>query len=679
MEHIKKIMAAACIAIVLLPGCTRTPDRKPAIDIANMDLAVKPGVDFFEYANGTWMKNTKMPEDKSSYGSFHILIEENDRIIKGILERASAKKDSPKGSSWQKVGDFFASGMDSIAIEAQGIKPIQEDINRITAIGTPTDLQKELARMHTCFMSPLFFCYAYQDSKKSDTILINMMQSGLGLPDRDYYVENDARSAEIRKDYIDHLKAIFLLTGYTDGDATKAAQQVMDFETRLAKVTHTRLERRDPFLTYNKVSLADMQKLSPAIDWNAYFTDLGIAVPQDFIIDNPRFFGELSLMVKEIPMENWKNYLTWNVINQYANYLSKAFVDQNFEFYSKKLSGKVQNRPRWQRVANSADFAIGELIGQIFVEENFPPEAKQRMLNLINNLKLAYRERIQNLAWMSDVTKQKALEKLDAMMVKVGYPDKWKDYSLLEINRNSYVANIRNAARFNFRLNMDKLGKPVDKTEWLMTPQTVNAYYNPTTNEIAFPAGILQPPFFNLYADDAVNYGAIGVVIGHEMSHGFDDQGRYYDTNGNLTDWWTKEDSEKFKELTHVLVDQYSRFVAIDSLHLNGELTLGENIADNGGLTMSYVAYQKSLAGKSKPAPIDGFTDDQRFFLSYANVWRQIIRDKELMRDVKEDVHSPGRFRVNGAVFNIPAFYKAFEISPEDPLYISEDKRANIW
>jgi putative endopeptidase len=301
------------------------------------------------------------------------------------------------------------------------------------------------------------------------------------------------------------------------------------------------------------------------------------------------------------------------------------------------------------------------------------------MLDLIGNLKLGYRERIQNLAWMSDATKQKALEKLDAMMVKVGFPDKWKDYSSLEINRNSYVANIRNAAMFNFRLNMDKLGKPVDRTEWLMTPQTVNAYYNPTTNEIAFPAGILQPPFFNLYADDAVNYGAIGVVIGHEMSHGFDDEGRNFDKEGNLTDWWTKEDSDKFKELTQILVEQYSRFIAIDTLHLNGELTLGENIADNGGLTMSYLAYQKSLAGKAKPAPIDGFTDDQRFFLSYANVWRQIIRDKELMRDVKEDVHSPGRFRVNGAVFNIPEFYKAFEISPEDPLYIPEGKRAKIW
>lgn len=670
-----------CFALVtaVTTSCTKQEKVKPAFDVSYMNQTVKPGVDFFSYANGTWLKNTKMPDDKPRYGSFDILREENDHILKNIFEQAAAKTDAPKGSSWQKVSDFFASGMDTANIEKLGYEPIKEDINIIAAIKSTQDLQVELVKLHKQYIVPLFIPYAGQDNKNSEVIVINLMQGGLGLPDRDYYLSNDPRSTEIRKDYVEHLKSMFALINYTPEQADKAAQQVMSLETRLASATQTRLEQRDPYLTYNKVTLAELQKLSPKIDWKGYFAGLGIEVPADLVIDNPKFYTEISKMLKEIPVEEWNNYYTWNVVNRYASYLSSAFVDKDFDFYSRKLSGNNSNKPRWQRVANNVSSSIGEIVGQIFVEQNFPPQAKQKMVDLIANLKLAFKDRINNLTWMSDTTKKKALEKLETMVVKVGYPDKWKDYTALDITRDSYAANIKRSAEFSFRDNMSKLGKPVDRTEWAMTPQTVNAYYNPSMNEIVFPAGILQHPFFTLNADDAINYGGIGVVIGHEMTHGFDDQGRNFDKNGNLTNWWTKEDSEKFNALTQILVDQYDRFIAIDSIHLDGKLTLGENIADYGGLTMSYLAYRKSLVGKSEPAKIDGFTADQRFFLSYGNIWRQIIRDKELMRRVKEDVHSPGNFRVNGALFNIPEFYNAFKVDPNDPLFVAEDKRAKIW
>ncbi len=676
----KTYLFACCVAsAIAFTNCAKQDKGKPALDTSNMDLTVKPGEDFNAFANGTWIKNAKMPDDKSRYGAFDILKEENDLLVKQIFEKAYQKTDAPKGSSWQKVGDFFASGMDTINIEKQGYEPIKGELQRIADIQSTEDLQKEIIALHQQYVTPLFIPYAGQDQKNTEVIVVNLYGGGLGLPDRDYYLNEDPRSAEIRKDYVEHLKAMFTLLEYTPEQATQVADQIMKFETRLAKVTFTRLEQRNPYLTYNKVTMEEMQKLAPNFDWKNYFAGIGIDVPADFVIDNPKFYTEISKMQKEVSLDEWKNYLTWNVVNQYSSYLSSAFENQNFEFYSRKLSGKEVNIPRWQRVSNTANFAIGEIVGQIFVEENFPPAAKEKMVALIGNLKLAFKDRITNLTWMGDSTKAKALEKLETMVVKVGYPDKWKDYSNLDITRDSYAENIKRASEFSFRENMSKIGKPVDRTEWGMTPQTVNAYYNPLMNEIVFPAGILQPPFFNMNADDAVNYGAIGVIIGHEMTHGFDDQGRNFDKNGILTDWWSKEDSEKFNQLTQPLVVQYNNFVAIDSLHLDGNLTLGENIADYGGLTISYLAFQKSLNGKEAPKNIDGYTANQRFFLSYANVWRQIIRDKELMRRVKEDVHSPGKFRVNGALFNIPEFYEAFEINPNEALYIAPEKRAKIW
>jgi putative endopeptidase len=453
----------------------------------------------------------------------------------------------------------------------------------------------------------------------------------------------------------------------------------MDIETRLAKASLTRLERRDPNKKYNKISLNDMQLLCTNFNWTIYFSSIGVEKPSDIVIDNPHFFKEISLVLQDVTTEKLKTYLIWTLINRFSPYLSSPFVNQQFDFYGKVLSGNEVNKPRWERVANSANSAISELVGQIFVEENFPPEAKQKMVKLVANLKSAFRERLQNLLWMSDQTKERAIAKLDAMNVKVGYPDKWRDYSNLSIDRDCYAANIKRGYAFSFRRNMAKLGKPVDRNEWFMSPQTVNAYYSSTMNEIVFPAAILQPPFFNLYADDAVNYGAIGMVIGHEMTHGFDDQGRKYNLNGNLEDWWEPQDSEKFTALTQTIIDQYESFIAIDNMNLNGKLTLGENLADYGGLTIAYHAFQKALKGKPESKPIDGFTPEQRFFLSYANIWKQLIRDQELMRRVKEGPHSPGIFRVNGALFNINEFYDAFEIKPTDPLYRSPEVRPTIW
>jgi putative endopeptidase len=608
-----------------------------------------------------------------------MLQEDNNKILKGILEKAAAKENTPKGSNWQKVGDFFASGMDTTTIEIKGLDPIRSDLERIKNITSSNDLLIEIANLHAIRVSPIFNVYAGQDRKNTTEIILNLSQGGLGLPDRDYYLSDDQRSKEIRNEYFNHVKKVFNLLGLPEESAKESAAIIIEIETRLAQVSYTRVERREPNKTYNKVSLQEMQLICPSFNWDAYFSSTGVDTPTEFVIDNPNFFKEVSNMLTDTPLDSWKAYLSWNLTNRFSPYLSTAFVDQQFDFYGRILSGNEVNKPRWERVSSSANIALGELIGQVYVEENFPPEAKTKMEELVANLKAVYRERIQNITWMSDLTKERALEKLDGMNVKVGYPDKWKDYSNYDVERDCYALNMKKAMAFNFRENMNKIGKPVDRSEWFMTPQTVNAYYSPTMNEVVFPAAILQPPFFNLDADDAVNYGAIGMVIGHEMTHGFDDQGRKYNKDGNLEEWWETEDSEKFNELTQTIIDQYESFVAIGDMNLNGKLTLGENIADYGGLIIAYHALQKSMKGDNRPEPIDGFTPEQRFFLSYANVWRQVIRDQELMRRVKEDPHSPGLFRVNGAVFNINEFYEAFDIDPNDKLYRAPEVRPTIW
>ncbi|MFP4557633.1 MAG: M13 family metallopeptidase [Bacteroidales bacterium] len=660
-------------------SCKTTKKETPAFDVSQMDTTVPPGYDFYAYANGNWLKSNKIPDDKSSYGSFDILQEENNNALKTILERAANKKNAPEGSSWQKVGDFYKSGMDTSAIEIKGLDPIRGFLDQIDAISNTADLQNQLAELHAMRVSPLFNISVRQDRKNSTEMMVYLSQGGLGLPDRDYYLSDDSRSEEIRNEYYDHLKSNFNLLGYPEEEAKRSASAVMDIETQLAEVSYTRLERRDPTRTYNKITSQEIQYISPKVNWNDYFKNIGIDTPAEFVIDNPDFFKEISQLLNNITINNWKDYLTWNVVNGFSPYLSSAFVNQQFSFYGTILSGNEKNRPRWQRVSGSANMAIGELVGQVFVEENFSPEAKTKMEELVANLKSAYRKRMKQLTWMSDVTKQRALAKLEAMNVKIGYPDKWKDYSDLKIVNDCYATNMINARAFSFRENMNKLGEPVDRTEWFMTPQTVNAYYSSTMNEIVFPAAILQPPFFNLNADDAVNYGAIGMVIGHEMTHGFDDQGRKSDKDGNLTDWWEPEDEEKFNELTQTIIDQYDAFEVINGMTINGKLSLGENIADYGGLTIAYHALQKSMEGKPRPEPIDGFSPEQRFFLSYANIWKQLNRDQALMRKVKEGPHSPNPYRVNGAVFNINEFYDAFEVNPSDPLYRAPEVRPTIW
>ncbi len=649
-----------------------------AIDSADMDFSVKPGDDFYDYACGNWLKKNPIPDEFSRYGAFEMLAESNAKMLRTLFEEAAKNKGAKKGSEDQKIGDFYASGMDTARIEAEGIKPLQKDLDKIDAIRDFAGVQTELAYLHSIGIRPLFNLYAGQDEKNSNMIICNLYQGGLGLPDRDYYTSDDARSKEIRGEYVKHIEKMLALAGLAADKANNAASRIMAFETKLAKASFTNLQLRDPIKNYNKMPVKELVTLSPAIDWNKYFTAIGLNSLATVNVCQTPFFKEMGKIARETSIDDWKLYLRWNLINETAYFLSSNFVNEHFNFYGTALSGTTKLKDRWKRVLAQTSSSLGEAVGKKYVEKYFPAKAKQRMLELVGNLKKSLKERIQNLAWMSDQTKQKAVEKLQKMNVKIGYPDKWIDYSSLDISRDSYVKNVLAAENFMFRRDIAKIGKPVDRAEWGMTPQTVNAYYSPNMNEIVFPAAILQPPFFYMDGDDAVNYGGIGVVIGHEMTHGFDDQGRQYDAYGNLNDWWTKEDAEKFTGMIQPLIDQFSNYVAIDDIKIDGKLTIGENIADFGGLTVSYNALTKAKNGK-EPAKIDGFTADQRFFLSYANVWKNNIRDKELMKRVKEDVHSPGKFRTIGGVANIPAWYKAFDVKPGDKNYIAPEKRANIW
>lgn len=656
-------------------------EQEPAINIAYMDTTVSPGMDFFEYVNGGWMAANPIPNDKTRYGAFDELIEKNREKLKSLILDAVNDKNAPEGSNKKKIGDFYASGMDSVKRNQEGTKELQPYFDKISKISSKEDLIKTAAELQKMGIQPFFYIYASPDEKNSAMVIANMWQAGLGLPNRDYYVNNDERSENIRKDYIQHIQNIYKLLGKSEKEAADLADKIMNMESKLAEVSFTNLENRNPQATYNKMSVKDLQENAAGFNWELFIQSLGHSDIDSINIAQVKFAKGLGKLFADISLEDWKDFLNWKVINQSAPYLSDDFVAENFNFYSKSLLGQKQITPRWKRVQRTVSGALGEAIGQVYVEKYFPPEAKQKIKDLVANLKKALVVRINNLQWMSDATKKAALDKLAAINVKVGYPDKWRDYSGLKISKDSYVKNIMASKLFDFEYMMNKIGKPVDKDEWGMTPQTVNAYYSPNRNEIVFPAAILQPPFFNVNADDAVNYGAIGVVIGHETTHGFDDQGRQYDKNGNLNDWWTKEDAQKYKEQTDKLVEQYNGFVAIDSMHVNGELTLGENIADFGGLTIALEAFKLDMKEKGidPNEKIDGFTPIQRFFLSYATIWRQNIRDKELKNRLENDVHSPGRYRVNGALFNVPEFYEAFNIKENDKLYRSPEQRPVIW
>ncbi len=674
------LTAALLSGVVILmsfnEGIKKEMDK--AINPKNMNTKVLPGNNFYEYVNGGWVKEHPVPPEYSQYGAFTILYEENQKKLRTLIKKVSMEEEAPKGSIAQKIRDFYNSGMDTVTIEKMGIKPIEKELNKINSLSSKEDVIAYMATMHRYGISPVFYFFTEADQRNSVMNIGNLYQGGLGLPDVDYYLNDDAASKKLREAYADHLTKMFMLKGDNTTQATKEAKAVMALETKLAQVSFTRVEQRDPVKNYNKMTLDQLKETAPGYNWNLFFETLGLKNPGDINVGQVKFFKGVSKLMDETDLDTWKAYLTWNLLDASANYLSKDFVEQNFDFYGKTLSGQPKMQPRWKRVLSVVSGGLGEALGQLYVEEYFPSSSKERMVTLVNNLRTAFGQRIEKLDWMTNDTKKKALEKLNAITVKIGYPDKWKDYSKLEIVPNSYFDNIIAVRTFNFNRDLNKIGKPVDKKEWGMTPQTVNAYYNPSNNEIVFPAAILQPPFFNPEADDAVNYGAIGVVIGHEMTHGFDDQGRQYDKDGNLNDWWTEADAKAFKEKTDKLVALYNNYVVLDSLHVNGKLTLGENIADLGGLNISYQAYQNSLNGKT-PEPIDGLTYDQRFYMGFAQVWRQSIRPKAMAQRLKIDVHSPGEARVNIPPFNIDAFIKAFNVKEGDKLFIPKDKRAYIW
>ena len=680
MKILKQI--TILLVIITLFSCkTEKKDNKmknDAIKKADMDLSVKPGDNFFQYSNGGWIKNNPVPSDKTRYGSFGILYDNNQVKLKSLVDNLS-KGNEEKNEDAKKIAAIFKTGMDTVSVNKNSFNPIKKQLSEIDNIKTKEKLMQYVAKMHTHRSLPLFSIGASQDDKNSSMVILHMNQGGISLPDRDYYTENDERTKKIRADYSNLIVKLFSLIGDDEKIAKEKSVKVLEFETSLAKNSLTRLELRDPFTTYNKMSVEELQKLSPAINWKEYFSNIGLNDIKDFNVRTTNFFKELSNLLNKTDLNTLKTYLSWNIIIDAAPYLSSDFEKASFNFYGKSLSGQQQMRPRWKRVLGVTNGALGEAVGKLYVEKYFPKEAKDRMLKLVENLRTAFSVRIKNLDWMSDVTKQKALNKLNGITVKVGYPDKWKDYSKLDIKDNvSYYENIENARKFSFNYNISKVGKPYDKTEWGMTPQTVNAYYSPNSNEIVFPAAILQAPFFDMNADDAVNYGAIGVVIGHEMTHGFDDQGKNYDVEGNLNSWWTSEDSTKFAEKTKVIINQFDNYTELDSFKVNGKLTLGENIADLGGLNISWDAYQMTDEAKANKS-INGFTPEQRFYLAYSKVWRQTILDEELMRRLKEDVHSPGDARVNVPLFNLPTFYKAFNITEKDKLFRPVSERAVIW
>jgi putative endopeptidase len=648
------------------------------LDLANMDTTVDPCEDFYQYANGGWIKNNPIPAAESRWGSFNELAERNNKVLHQLLTEAASNTTAAKGTPAQLIGDFYASGMDSVAVNKAGYTPIKPELNAIAAIKTKDDLIKTIADLKSKGIGGFFSMYVAQDDKNSTQYALQAGQGGLSLPDRDYYLKDDARSQKVRTEYLQHLQNMFKLIGDDAATAQKKAQTVMDIEMKLAKSSKARVDLRDPYANYNKMTVQEFSKQNPNLKVTQLLKGIGAETAKDVIIGQPAFFKDLNSMLTSIPVSDWKTYTQWHLLRAMAPYLSQDFVQENFNFYGKVLSGAKEMQPRWKRVLRTTDNALGEALGQLYVKETFSPEAKQKALEMVHNIQEAFREHVRDLDWMSEETKKRALAKLDAFAVKIGYPDKWKDYKGLDISRNSYAENVMRANQFEFKENIGKIGNPVDRTEWGMTPPTVNAYYNPSMNEIVFPAGILQPPFFDPQADDAVNYGGMGAVIGHELTHGFDDQGAQYDPEGNLKDWWTKEDKEKFKARADAVAKQYDQYTVLNNMHVNGKLTLGENMADIGGLSIAYSALQKALE-KENPGKIAGFTPEQRFFLAWAQIWRTNIRDEAQNQQVLTDPHSPGKFRTNGPVSNMPEFYKAFNCEQGDNMVRSDENRIKIW
>ena len=669
---VKSILLSVLSFFILL---NTVQSQSKGFDYSGMDVTVKPGDDFNMYVNGKWLKETEIPGDQSRWGSFILLREESNKRLRSIMEECASK--SANGSDVEiKIGNFYASSMDTNAINALDNKPVLQYLQRIDMQTNIRSLIVESAYMHTIGFSPFYTFYAYQDDKNSSKIAAQFNQPRLGLPEKGYYFDNDDNKKKIRESYLNYISSLFEYCGQTKEQASQTANKIFEFEKKLANASKTAIELRDPESNYNKMSASSLAALVPNLDFN-YLQNSLLIQEDTFIVGQPEFFKALNQLIVQTPFNDLKDYLKFSYIQGLAPHMSKRFQEVSFNF-SKEFSGQKTQAERQKRMVDLINSKIGELIGELYVKKYFSPQAKTKMLDLVKNLQTAYEGRINSADWMDQQTKTKAINKLNGMLLKIGYPDKWKDYTSLQISRNNFVQNIINSNKFEYMLMIDKLKKPVDRSEWQMTPATVNAYYNPQTNEIAFPAAILQPPFFDIEADDAINYGAIGAVIGHEMTHGFDDQGRLYDVNGNLGDWWTPADAKAYESKSKKVVDQYNAYTVYDTIHVKGELTLGENIADLGGLAIAYDAFRNTDQYKAG-VKIDGYTPEQRFFLGFGQIWRSKNTRKFMLNRINTDPHSPEEFRIKGSLSNFTPWYKAFNVGPDHKMWKPESERIQVW
>lgn len=678
MQLTLKALATLAFGTFLVACQSEQSDTKRTsfFDVSGMDTTAKPTDDFFQYASGNWVKNTQIPADQTGWGSFYTLYEENLAKLYTILEE-TAKGAHTKGSLEQKIGDYYASGMDTVTIEKKGYEPIKADLAKVDALKSKQDILHYAATLKSDPGSVWFVMYVGSDEKNPGYNALQFSQAGLSLPEKDYYFRTDAETKKVREAFKKYVTTLFTLSGTDAASAQKKAEGILKLETEIAKSHRSPVELRNPEKNYNKFATKDLPKLTAGIDWVSFVQKMGLKT-DTVIIGQPDYYKALDGILGAQPIEVLKDKMRFGIISGAASSLSKAFREAQFEFYGKTLSGQQVEEARWKQITNAVDGGLGDLLGQLFVKKHFPPAAKTRMDELVNNLQTVYAERIKRLDWMGDSTKAEAIKKLNLYLKKIGYPDKWKDYADVEIVRDNYYANKQSIKASALKRDFAKVGKAVDKTEWGMSAPTVNAYYNPTFNEIVFPAGILQFPFFDNDADDAINYGAIGAVIGHEMTHGFDDQGSQYNYMGMLKNWWTPTDADRFKRKALIVVKQYNNYTVLDNVHVNGELTLGENIADIGGLSIAYEAFKRTKQGQSSEK-IDGFTPEQRFFLGFAQVWRIKSRDETMRMRISVDPHSPERFRVNGPLSNMPEFYQAFGVKPTDKMYRPDSLRASIW
>jgi putative endopeptidase len=683
----KIVMHCLLAGGILLTSCaTKQNDDAvypPAISLENIDSAVRPQDDFFKYVNGGWVSRAEIPPDQGRWGSFNELREFNNEAVLKVLEKAGKDAEKyPDGTDQRKAADFYSIGMDSLLAEKAGVAPLQPIIGEIESIKSKQDIQSYLTADVLRGGEAFFGFSVFPDMKNSKKMAAYLGSGGLGLPERDYYLKDDEKSKETREKYSQYISNLFVLAGEEEASAKKNAATILAMETQLAKKMLSKEDSRNPTLQYHPMTIQDLSKRVPSIDWKKYFSDLKVS-EDTLIVTEPAFMEEYEKVVNTFSIEDIKTYLNAALLRRAAPFLNSDFVNESFQFNGKYMRGTDKLRPRWKRVLDVTDGYLGEAIGKLYVEENFPPAAKEKAMEMVDNIKLAFAERLKTLDWMSDSTKEMALKKLNTFNVKIGYPDKWKDYSKLTIEKSpekaSFFGNVVNASTFQVKRDIDKLGKPVDKTEWEMTPQTVNAYYNPLFNEIVFPAGILQPPFYNYRADEAVNYGGIGAVIGHEISHGFDDQGSQFDADGNLKNWWAEKDLAMFKEKGKAYAEQYDKYEPLPGVFVQGQFTLGENIGDLGGIVMAYEGLQRFYKNNGKPEPIDGLTPEQRFFVSWGTIWRIKFRDEFLRTQVLTDPHSPGMYRANGPLTNFEPFYEAFEVKEGDGMYRPDTARVKIW